>query len=204
MERYSDEFINILVRKALKLEKKKKFNEAIEIYEELVIQNVEFAIERLPIAKHRADNYKLRSINYFSEFIIALAIGICIILISYNTALNAFQHLEIDSKFALNQINSTSDKHSQILNTHYNTLDDNAVINECEYMIVVDKNITRKKLTKRVSEAIEAYKGNSISGQKFYINIKTIINNELTLAGYIEYDSSKPEECIVFTKKSVL
>lgn len=205
MNRYSDKLINTLVRNALTLEKKKRFDEAIEIYEELAIQGVEFAIDRIPIAKHRADNYKLRKINYCSELIAAIAIGLAIILVSYNTAINTLQPIiGVKYSFALNQTNSISEKDSQKVNIHFNLIEDNVDIDSSEYTIVVDKNITRRNLSKRVNEALEAYKDNAVLNKLFTININIIKDGTQVSAGYIEYDLNNPQECKVFTKKSVL
>lgn len=200
---YSDELINTLVRTALTYEKKKKFEEAIEIYEELAIQNVEFAIDRIPLVKHRYDNYKLRRLNFNLELVSSLALAISIILISYNIALSIFKPLNLNYSFSLTASEAQEKADPDTTNVIFKNLDSTYEISDSEYDIVV-KNTTRKNLTKRVQEVIEAYKYNTVKTEDLKINILKPSGNNTTTVGYINYNPNKPEQCTVFIKAKLV
>ena len=203
MTRYSDDMINILVRDALQFEKKKKFEEAIDIYEELALQGVEYAIDRIPIAKHRLDNYKLRKVDLATSILYAITIGVSIVTVSYNAGLNLITDNNLSTSFAFNKIDSQKGS-PFTLDVNYHSINDTQLKNST-FEILVPNNINRKNLSKRVIEAVETYLEQlDFELSTLTINIKTKNNNEINKVGYIQFDKNKPTDCDVFILKGKL
>lgn len=202
MKKYNDDIINILVRDALALENKKKFEEALEIYEELALQGVEYAIDRIPIAKHRLDNYKLRRINYFMSIVTACAIGTSIVIISFNTALSVFKSSNLRTSFAFYQVNTKGENSTYKTDIQFKTIEEYST-KESDFNIVVPKNITQKKLSERALEAIDTYSMSVNIGEKLIINIHSSVKGNLKNIGYIKFDTNKPQICTIYTYKGI-
>lgn len=204
MLRYSEETINILVRDALNFEKNKRFSEAIEIYEELALQGVEFAIDRIPIAKHRFDNHKLRRIELFTNIISACAIGLSIVSISYNIGVNLISHTDINSYFTFNKEESQISAPLQP-NVIYHSIKENPNNEQFEFEIFIPSKITRSELSKRILEAIEAYLPQShFNEDNLKIDLKTAQNSTSKWIGYIDFDLKNKSECNVYILKDSL
>lgn len=204
MLKYSEETINVLVRDALNFEKNKRFSEAIEIYEELALQGVEFAIDRIPIAKHRLDNYKLRRMKFFTNIISACAIGLSIVSISYNIGVNLISNTDIHSYFTFNKVESQISSPLKP-NIIYNSIKDSQENDQFEFEIFIPNKITRNELSERVLEAIEMYYHQlTFNGTNLKINIKTAKNGASKWIGYIDFDLNNKSECNVYVLKGTL
>lgn len=204
MLKYSEETINVLVRDALNFEKNKRFSEAIEIYEELALQGVEFAIDRIPVAKHRLDNYKLRRMKLFTNIISACAIGLSVVSISYNIGVNLISYTDIHSYFTFNKVESQISSPLKP-NIIYNSIKDSQENEQFEFEIFIPNKITRNELSERVYEAIEMYYNElPFNGTNLKINIKTTKNGVSKWIGYIDFDLNNKSECNVYVLKGTL
>lgn len=199
MMKYSDDIINQMVRKALYLEKTKQYEEALNIYMELASYENEFSRERIPLIKHKIEQSKLKKVNFFLKFVTlgaailtALVISTSIldnILIKPISIKNIHQYTketnftEDNVKFKFKEIKEIS---KSVINSNLE--------------ILIDSNVSTKKLKDRAIEALNLYKSELyLNKGKLNIILKTF--NDRDVVGFIEYNSTNEDYCTIHLLK---
>lgn len=199
MMKYSDDTINQMARKALYLEKAKQYEEALNIYMELASYGNEFSRERIPLIKHKIEQSKLKNVNFFLKFI-ALGAAILTALVISTSILDNILIKPISIK-NVQQYTSESNFTQGNIKFKFNEIKEipKSIINS-ELEILIDSKTSTKKLKDRAIEALNLYKSELyLSKGKINIIMKTF--NDREVVGFIEYDSTNEDYCMIHLLK---
>lgn len=200
--RYSEDTINLLVRKALKLEKRRLYNEALEIYFDLHNHKVDFATERIKVVFDKVERAKLSKVNNFMGIIGFTASSIVIVMTAYYIGETIITTPQIGATYEYELYNKYDDLPKTIDNIKPAYRYENELPkSEHGYEIYVNRNIKHTKLNDRVQEAVESYISTlPYKSKLLQIEIKTF-GKKSTHIGTIEVNPDNPQECQVILKK---
>lgn len=199
MMKYSDDIINQMVRKALYLEKTKQYEEALNIYMELASYENEFSRERIPLIKHKIEQSELKKINFFLKFV-ALGAAILTALVISTSILDNILIKPIPIK-NIHQYTKETNFTEDNVNFKFKEIKEiSESVLKSNLEILIDSNVSTKKLKDRAIEALNLYKS-ELYLNKGNLNIILKTFNDRDVVGFIEYNSTNKDYCTIHLLK---
>lgn len=199
MMKYSDDIINQMVRKALYLEKTKQYEEALNIYMELASYENEFSRERIPLIKHKIEQSKLKKVNFFLKFV-ALGAAILTALVISTSILDNILIKPIPIK-NIHQYTKETNFTEDNVNFKFKEIKEiSKSVLKSNLEILIDSNVSTKKLKDRAIEALNLYKS-ELYLNKGNLNIILKTFNDRDVVGFIEYNSTNKDYCTIHLLK---